>query len=117
MVRKKISFITKRKAQILRRRSKNGNSQFELLVRKTGRHTYVDLIDLFSGSTLNTISTLSVLSKNPTSTKKEAVILVGKNVALYCKDKQINPSINIANHKFCGLVKELIDSFSGGLQG
>lgn len=116
MVRKKITDEQKRHSQILRRRSKNGDAKFELLVRRTGQHIYADLLDLTTGNTLTTVSTISIFKEDEKKTNREASSIVGQNIATYCKDKKISPAINIANNRFHGLVKELVDSFSSVLQ-
>ena len=116
MIRKKITPTHKRQAQILRRRGKNGSAKFELLIRKTGQHMYATVLDLISGKTLTTISTISVFKSNDKLTNKEASIIVGNEVALYCVKNSIIPAINIADHRFHGLVKELVDGFSNNLK-
>ncbi len=116
MIRKKITATYKRQAQILRRRGKNGSAQFELLIRKTGQHMYATILDLITGKTLTTVSTVPVFKSNNKLTNKEASIIVGKDIALYCVNNSIVPAINIADHRFHGLVKELVDGFSNNLK-
>ena len=116
MVRKKITSKSKRQAQILRRRGKNGSAKFELLIRKTGQHIYAEVLDLINGKTLTTISTISIFKSNDKLTNKEASVIVGKDAALYCVKNSIVPAINIADHRFHGLVKELVGGFSDNLK-
>jgi len=116
MVRKKITKINKRHSQIIRRRSKNGGAQFELLIKKTGQHMYAMLLDLNNNLTLTTVSTISVFKKMPEYSRMQATLVVGKEIAGYCKKNNIVPAVNIADHRFHGLVKELVDSFSNNLK-
>ena len=116
MVRQKNTALYKKRSQIKRRRAKNGGASAELLIRKTGRHVYADVIDLNSGKTLTIVSSIKISKENKEKSNMEIASLVGQGVAKYCNEFKINPAINIADNRFHGIIKSLVDSFVVGLK-
>lgn len=104
----------KRAGAIKRIRSKFGyGAKHEVLVFVSSRNIYAQVIELGSGKTLFTVSTLSKGNKKNCRNIENAQKL-GAVLALKCKEANIEKiSFNRAEKIFHGVVKALADSFYG----
>lgn len=107
----------KREKKIILRRSKFGTKvSHELLVLKTNKNISVSLIDLSSYRVIFTKSSLS-LSKDKVKKMSGTEIgsEIGKIAKAECDKLSLKPvkeiAINIAEYKYIGRVKALIDNF------
>ena len=107
----------KRASAIKRIRAKFGyGCQHEVLLFCGSKNVYAQVIDLKSGKTLFSVSTLALRDgvKNCKNIKKAEEL--GKILADKCKEKKITKiSFNRAEKIFHGVVKSVADSFYGNL--
>lgn len=102
----------RRKSKILKTRSKNGSSRYELLLHKTNNYIYGQLLDLRSGLTFFSASSSKFLTQDGKKKEKlDSALALGDAMAKYCLDKKIMPSVNVAGCRFHGLVKAMTDRF------
>lgn len=108
----------KRTSAIKRIRAKFGyGTKFEVLIFRSNRNIYAQLVDLMSGATKFTVSTLKKGNKKNVSNIESAEKL-GEALAERCKKEKIkNPSFNRAERLFHGVVKAVADSFYKKLEG
>lgn len=89
--------------------------QNELLIFISNKNIYAQVVDLESGKTLFSASTISKDKKNHRNILSATEL--GKVLADKCKDKKINKiSFNRAEKIFHGVVKALADSFYSNLK-
>lgn len=101
----------KREKAIKRIRAKRGARNHELLIFRSNRHIYANVIECLSGKTLFSCSTLDVeLGVDVKSCSKQAASVVGSAIAKKCVENKIVPFVNRASYKFHGRVKSLVDS-------
>ena len=112
MKRQNISRSVQRHIRARRIRNKVRNEQqvisHEIIVNKTDRHIYAQLVDLSSGKTLFTVSTLSL--KLPKK-NKESASKIGAEVAKKALEKNVvSCRFNRNGYPYHGIVQVLADS-------
>ncbi len=106
---------TKRARKIIVRRSKFGrNATHELLIHRTNLHIYAYVIDMSSSKVMFSCS--SNTKESRVGSNVELAKKVGINVATKCKELKIEPVVNIAEYRFHGRVKALVDMFTQSLK-
>ncbi len=111
-----INKAIKRAKKIKYIRHKHGRSaSYEILIHRTNQHIAAYVIDL---NTLDAIFSVSSAGKENDAkqmNKLNKSIFVGKSIADLCNQKKIKPVINVAEYKFHGRVKILVEEFMKNL--
>ena len=103
--------LLKRKGAIKKVRSKFGKSVlFELLILRSNKHIYGQVIRLSDKCVIFSTSTLGRVNVN--CRNKEQGKILGEKIATMCNEKNIKSiSFNRANNRFHGVVKSFVDGF------
>lgn len=110
----------KREKKILAKRSKFGRgTTHELLISRSNLNIGAYVIDLVNGKTMFSISTMGLKKlgvKSAAAGKLEDSAKVGELLAKKCLELNIKPAINVAQYRFFGRVKALVDNFAKSLE-
>ena len=107
----------KRRKKIILRRSKFGSKvTHELLIHKTNKNIYAYVSNLSTFSVIATVSSLSLKDDERKGLSgTEIAAKVGQMAVDKCKKLSLKPitevSVNIAECKYIGRVKALVDNF------
>ncbi|MBL0725709.1 MAG: hypothetical protein JJW01_02025 [Alphaproteobacteria bacterium] len=106
---------SKRKKKIISIRSKFGRPEsHELLLFRSNEYIYGFVSSLSDMKTVFSVSTVN-LKKDGVQTKgcgKVAISrLVGERIGKKCKELGIKPAVNVAQYKYHGRIKALVDGF------
>lgn len=108
----------KRTGAIKKIRAKFGyGCKNEVLIFCSNKNIYAQVIDLLSGKTLFSVSTLNFRGDNKKNVKNVKFgEELGKVLAQKCNEKKLKPSFNRAEKIFHGVVKSVADSFYSSLK-
>lgn len=114
-IAKPTRLVDRRQRKIAARRFRYGKKEtHELLIFRSCKHMYVAILSLADMRTVFSVSSL----KKQQESKSSSVLAreIGEEVADRCSALQIKPVVNIAEYRFHGVVKALIDTFNDNMK-